>query len=164
MISSSAPSAAIPRPSFVDIYGFNAMYRFGNWLGQDAEGDRVDCRCGIPMEYHVPFRRPVFPALPGKSTVQESSDSASGPALSPERALRSAPICSLQDALSLMGSGYLRPRTGAVRDGGGVSGFTSGTRRGYDMVRRARGGRPPAGNSAGVASRTQDSSTPCRCQ
>ena len=46
---------AIPVPLSVDIYGFNAMYRFGNWIGQDAEviASIVDAVC--PMVYPSHF-------------------------------------------------------------------------------------------------------------
>ncbi|MBP7602882.1 MAG: hypothetical protein KBA15_03080 [Spirochaetes bacterium] len=135
---------AIPVPLSVDIYGFNAMYRFGNWIGQDAEviASIVDAVC--PMVYPSHFGGRYYRRFPGDEhpyrIVLDSGIRA--------RVItgEGAPIRPYLQAFKMLsptwGPGYIRAQTGAVRDSG-VSGFTFWNAKGeYDMVRRALGGRP----------------------
>lgn len=136
---------AIPVPLSVDIYGFNAMYRFGNWIGQDAEviASIVDAVC--PMVYPSHFGTRYYRRFRGDEhpyrIVLDSGIRA--------RVItgEGAPIRPYLQAFKMLsptwGPGYIRAQTDAVHDSG-VSGFSFWNAKGeYDMVRRVLGGRHP---------------------
>ena len=136
---------SIPVPISADIYGFNAMYRFGNWIGQDAEviASIVDAVC--PMVYPSHFGGRYYRRFPGDghpyrivldSGIRGRIITGGG-----------APIRPYLQAFKMLsptwGPGYIRAQTDGVRNSG-VSGYTFWNARGeYDMVRRALGGKRP---------------------
>ncbi len=134
---------AIPVPLSVDIYGFNAMYRFGNWIGQDAEviASIVDAVC--PMVYPSHFGGRYYRRFPGdEHPYRIVLDSGTRARLITGEG---APIRPYLQAFKMLsptwGPGYIRAQTDAISDSG-VSGYTFWNAKGeYDMVRRALGGR-----------------------
>ncbi|HSV96718.1 MAG TPA: putative glycoside hydrolase [Spirochaetota bacterium] len=137
----------IPVPLSVDIYGFNAMYRFGNWIGQDLEeiAAVVDVVC--PMVYPSHFGGRYYRRFPGDehpyrivldSGVRARVISGDG-----------APLRPYLQAFKMLsptwGTGYIQSQVRGVLESG-VGGYTFWNAKGeYDMVRRALGGRPPEG-------------------
>ncbi len=129
-------------PLSVDIYGFNAMYRFGNWIGQDVEeiAAIVDAVC--PMVYPSHFGGRYYRRFPGDehpyrivldSGVRARVITGDG-----------APMRPYLQAFKMLsptwGPGYIRSQVNGVVESG-VSGYTFWNAKGeYDMVRRAASG------------------------
>ncbi len=133
---------ALPVPLSVDIYGFNAMYRFGNWIGQDVEEIASIADTVCPMVYPSHFGGRYYRRFPGDghpyrivldSGIRARLISGDG-----------APIRPYIQAFKMLsptwGPGYIRSQLAGVLESG-VSGYTFWNAKGeYEMVRRAAAG------------------------
>ncbi|MCU0845753.1 MAG: hypothetical protein MUC76_12605 [Spirochaetes bacterium] len=138
---------ALPVPLSVDIYGFNAMYRFGNWIGQDVEEIAAIADAVCPMVYPSHFGGRYYRRYPGDehpyrivldSGIRARIVAGDG-----------APMRPYLQAFKMLsptwGPGYILSQVNGALESG-VSGYTFWNAKGeYDTVRRALGGGRPGG-------------------